>query len=76
MSVACMCEACAVIPAPTWTQAHREACEVRQVMRWDKPKRAEYFESVERQRGRAARARLMDAVNREWAAQNKGRAVS
>lgn len=75
MSVACMCEACAVIPAPTWTQAYRVACEVRQVMQWDKPTRADYFERVERSRGRKARVRLMDAVNREWAAQQKGRAL-
>lgn len=58
---ACRCEACAPNdPAPTYTQAHRHACEVRHVARMATNKdRAAYLAAVATKRtpGEAAQLR-------------------
>lgn len=49
---------------PTWTEAHRHACEVRYVraMRWD-AEREDYLTGVAKQRGAAAAQRLRRDVS-------------
>lgn len=55
---------------PTWTEAHRHACEVREVLTWPRDKRLRYYGLVEKTRGTQAATRLRDAVNATWKARN------
>lgn len=52
--------------ACTWSEAHRAACEAREVMRWPGEKRKDYYAKVRQVRGDAALAALIADVNREW----------
>lgn len=53
-------------PACTWSEAHRAACEAREVMRWSGEERRAYYAKVRAVRGQDAAAGLIAAVNREW----------
>lgn len=60
----CRCQACSPDDVgPTYTEAHRFACEVRDVAGLDdNPARAAYLKLVEKHRGANAAQRLRDAV--------------
>lgn len=50
----------------TWSEAHRSACEAREVMRWPVEQRKDYYAKVKSVRGDAACTALIAVVNREW----------
>jgi hypothetical protein len=65
----CRCPACTDQPAPTYTEAHRHACEVAYVV--GLPGRAErisYFALVRERRGAAAAKRLRGEAIAAWKA--------
>jgi hypothetical protein len=52
---------------PTYTEAHRHACEVRYVLAMpDKNRRRAYLEGVEKARGKSAADRLREGVMKAW----------
>ena len=55
----CRCPSCAaargVSPAPTFTEAHRQACEVRWLGRMPLAARQDFLDAVAKRRGPAAR---------------------
>lgn len=54
---------------PTWTEAHRHACEVRHVLALpSRGHRAAYLEAVAAKRGQPAADRLRADVQSAWAA--------
>ena len=53
-------------PTCTWSEAHRAACEAREVMKWSGEERRAYYAKVRAVRGQDAAAVLIAAVNREW----------
>ncbi len=55
-------------PNCTWSEAHRAACEAREVMRWPSEQRKAHYAKVKQLRGDAALAALIADVNREWRA--------
>lgn len=59
----CACESCSPTPAPTYTEAHRAACEARWVLGMDKDKRTTYYSSVKKARGTVAANKLIKDVN-------------
>ena len=57
---------------PTWTEAHRHACEVRYVMGMPtRDQRAGFLDGVERRRGKPAADRLRDDVATAWRARRE-----
>ena len=50
----------------TWSEAHRQACEVRSLCAMEKAARQDYYADVIRTRGRTAARALVDAVNLAW----------
>jgi hypothetical protein len=54
---------------PTYTEAHRHACEVRYVLAMpDKNRRRAYLAGVEKARGKPAADRLRTDILNEWKA--------
>jgi hypothetical protein len=54
---------------PTWTEAHRHACEVRYVVNMPtREARRDYLEGVTKKRGEPAGQALADAVRAAWVA--------
>lgn len=53
-------------PNCTWGEKHRKECEAREVMRWSREKRAEYYADVKKRRGEAALKELIEEVNKQW----------
>ena len=53
-------------PTCTWSEAHRAACEAREVMRWSGEECREYYARVRAVRGQDSAAGLIAAVNLEW----------
>lgn len=66
----CLCETCAqaagAAPAPTYTKAHRLACEVRVVLAWPLDQRQAFLLEVEKCRGASGRALLEAALREEF----------
>lgn len=59
----CLCELCrSENPAPTWTEAHRLACEVRSILSMPLEDRRRFLRIVERERGQEATQRLKNAL--------------
>lgn len=56
---------------PEQTEAHRRACEAREVLRWPLERRREYLTAVERQRGKVAADILRAEVKVQHAARQK-----
>ena len=50
----------------TWGEKHRKECEAREVMRWDRIKRTEYYADVKKRRGEAAAKDLIMEVKQQW----------
>lgn len=50
----------------TWGEKHRKECEAREVMRWSREKRAEYYADVKKRRGETALKELIEEVNKQW----------
>jgi hypothetical protein len=64
---ACLCPRCTDRPAPTYTEKHRHACEVDDVLAMpDKGARKAYLAAVARHRGPAHAERLKEAVVQAW----------
>lgn len=53
-------------PSCTWGEKHRRECEAREVMRWDRIKRTEYYADVKKRRGEAALKELIEEVKKQW----------
>ena len=53
-------------PNCTWGEKHRQECEAREVMRWSREKRAEYYGDVMKRRGEAAAQELIKNVREQW----------
>lgn len=53
-------------PNCTWGEKHRQECEAREVMRWDRYKRTEYYADVKKRRGEAALKTLIEEVKNQW----------
>ena len=53
-------------PNCTWSEAWRAECEAREVMRWSREKRAEYYADVKKLRGEAAAQELIKNVREQW----------
>ena len=53
-------------PNCTWVEKHRKECEAREVMRWSREKRAEYYADVKKRRGEAAAQQLIKEVKEQW----------
>ena len=52
-------------------EAHRRACEAREVLRWPLEQRREYLAAVERQRGKVAADILRAEIKAQHAARQK-----
>lgn len=50
------------------TEQHRMQCEAREVLSWDKARRVEFLEMVERRRGADGCQQLKDEIMRQWKA--------
>jgi hypothetical protein len=53
-------------PICTWGEQHRKECEAREVMRWSREKRAEYYAEVKKHRGETALKDLIEEVKKQW----------
>lgn len=53
-------------PNCTWGEKHRQECEAREVMRWDRYKRTGYYADVKKRRGEAALKTLIEEVKNQW----------
>lgn len=53
-------------PSCTWGERHRKECEAREVMRWDRFKRTEYYADVKKRRGETALKELIEEVKKQW----------
>ena len=53
-------------PNCTWGDQHRKECEAREVMRWSREKRTEYYSDVKKRRGDAALKELIEEVKKQW----------
>lgn len=61
----CSCESCSSAPEPTYTEAHRHACEVRYVAAMTHERRLAYLtgeRSVASIRGREACQRIIESL--------------
>lgn len=56
----CYCPNCSSEPQPTYTEAWRHACEVRDVASMSQAARARYLDLVRDNRGPEAMARIME----------------
>jgi hypothetical protein len=64
---ACLCPACTDTPAPTYTEAHRHACEVQMVVdMYGKAERTKYLVLVREHRGIDAAKRLRNDAIVAW----------
>lgn len=69
---ACRCPACSPDPLPTFTEAHRFACELRHLIAMPTGNdRSRYLAGVREKRGDAARAALVKALS-DWHSQQSG----
>lgn len=50
----------------TWGEKHRKECEAREVMRWPREKRVEYYANVKKCRGETAAQELINNVREQW----------
>ena len=53
-------------PNCTWGEKHRKECEAREVMRWDRVKRSDYYADVKKRRGEVALKELIEEVKKQW----------
>ena len=60
-------------PTPEAVEAHRRACEAREVLRWPLERRRAYLDAVERQRGKVAADILRAEIKVQHAARQKAR---
>lgn len=51
---------------PTYTEAHRRACEARLVLSWPLAKRRAYLQDIERTRGAQSAQSLRDEIQTQW----------
>lgn len=57
------------------SEKHRKECEARQVLKWSKEKRKEYYTGVQRERGAKAKDELIAEVNRQYKIQEREQAL-
>lgn len=57
------------------SEEYRRQCEARQVLKWGREKRQEYYRGVEAKRGPAAASELIAEVKRQYKLQEREQAM-
>ena len=57
------------------SEQYRKECEARQVLKWGREKRKEYYQGVKFNRGEAAKNELIAEVRRQYKLQEREQAL-
>lgn len=60
--MSCLCPACSLIPAPTYTEAYRLECEARHVLSMTLDRRRQYLDGMKPERAKP----LKREITRQW----------